>query len=92
MPHYQLKYTKKALKQLGKLDRPTRAQIVKWIDKNLYHTTNPRLHGKGLVGERSGEWRYRVGNYRILATIDDNTITIEVFQIEHRSTVYKLKR
>lgn len=92
MPTYQLKYTKKAIKQLSKLDKSVQAKIYNWIDKNLWNTDNPRRHGKGLTGDRSGEWRYRIGNYRLIATIHDNIITIEIFQIEHRSTVYKLKR
>nr|DAR31696.1 MAG TPA: Cytotoxic translational repressor [Caudoviricetes sp.] len=92
MPTYQLKLTPKAEKQLKKLDRSVQTKILKWIRDNLANTTNPRQHGKGLVGDRSGQWRYRVGNYRILATIKDDVVTIEVFQIEHRNTVYKFRR
>ena len=43
---------------------------------------------KGLTDNRSGEWRYRVGNYRILCTIHDDVLTIEVFTIGHRRDVY----
>ncbi|CYU46665.1 MULTISPECIES: type II toxin-antitoxin system RelE/ParE family toxin [Streptococcus] len=89
---YKVNLTKKAVKQLKKLDKHTAREIYNWIVDNLDGCTNPRQHGKGLVGDRSGEWRYRVGNYRIIATIHDDIVTIEVFQIEHRSTVYKLKR
>ncbi|AZR97003.1 type II toxin-antitoxin system RelE/ParE family toxin [Streptococcus suis] len=89
---YKVNLTKKAVKQLKKLDKHIAREIYNWIVDNLDGCTNPRQHGKGLVGDRSGEWRYRVGNYRIIATIHDDIVTIEVFQIEHRSTVYKLKR
>lgn len=90
--NYKVNFTRKAEKQFDKLDKSVRKQISTWIEKNLWNTTNPRQHGKGLVGDRSGQWRYRVGNYRLLATIKDDIVTIEVFQIEHRSTVYKFRR
>ncbi|MGV3089164.1 type II toxin-antitoxin system RelE family toxin [Streptococcus suis] len=85
---YKLTYTSRAVKQLKKLDAYTRNTILTWIKKNLYHTDNQRLHGKGLTANRSGEWRYRVGNYRILANIYDDEIVIEVFAIGHRRDSY----
>ena len=42
----------------------------------------------GLTANRSGEWRYRVGDYRILCIIEDDKLIVEVFSIGHRSTVY----
>jgi len=42
-----------------------------------------------LTGNRGGEWRYRIGNYRILANIIDSEIIIEIFAIGHRSIIYK---
>ena len=52
------------------------------------NTANPRQHGKGLTANRSGEWRYRVGNYRILAHIKEDEIVIEVFAVGHRREIY----
>lgn len=78
-----------AQKQLKKMDRNQARIIVAWIRKNLEGTTNPRQYGKGLVGNRSGEWRYRIGNYRILANINESDIVIEIFSIGHRSIIYK---
>ncbi|MGM0241231.1 type II toxin-antitoxin system RelE family toxin [Enterococcus sp. AZ103] len=86
---YNVVYMPQAQKQLKKMDRYQARIIVAWIRKNLEGTTDPRQHGKGLVGNRSGEWRYRIGNYRILANIDDTNILIQVFAIGHRSTAYK---
>ena len=59
------------------------------VGKNINHTANPRQHGKGLTANHSGEWRYRVGNYRILANIYDDEIVIEVFAVGHRKDIYK---
>ena len=85
---YKVKFTKRALKDLKKLARHTAALILGWIRKNLENCENPRSHGKGLTANRSGEWRYRVGNYRILAQIDDNKIIILLLNIGHRRDIY----
>ena len=42
-----------------------------WIDKNLVDCADPRAHGKGLTANRSGQWRYRIGDYRLLCLIED---------------------
>ena len=86
---FHVQYTKAALKQLKKMDRFDAQLIVSWIGKNLEGCDNPRVHGKGLTANRSGEWRYRVGSYRILCVIQDDVLVIEIFSIGHRSTVYK---
>lgn len=86
---YRVLYMPQAQKQLKKMDRNQARIIIAWIRKNLEGTTNPRQFGKGLVGNRSGEWRYRIGNYRILANINESDIVIEIFSIGHRSIIYK---
>lgn len=85
---YQVQFSEKVLRELKKLDKHTVMLIMAWIKKNLDGCTDPRVHGKGLTANRSGEWRYRVGDYRILAEINDDTITILVLSIGHRKNVY----
>ena len=85
---YNVVYTKQAEKALRKLDKQTQALIYGWIGKNLVGCENPRQHGKGLTANRSGQWRYRVGDYRILADIQDDKILILVLNIGHRSEIY----
>lgn len=86
---YKVQFTKRAMKDLKKLDRSTSALILGWVRKNLENCENPRIHGKGLTANRSGQWRYRVGDYRLLAEIEDNIITILILSIGHRSDIYK---
>ena len=86
---YRVDYTQRAVKDLQKLDKPVRALIWGWIEKNLVDCENPRLHGKGLTANRTGQWRYRVGDYRVLADIQDDRILILVLTIGHRRVVYK---
>ncbi|MBO0457599.1 type II toxin-antitoxin system RelE/ParE family toxin [Enterococcus hulanensis] len=87
--HYLVRYEKAAQKALKKMDRFQASMIISWIEKNLVGTDNPRQHGKGLVANRSGEWRYRIGDYRLIVNINDESVTILIVQIAHRSTIYK---
>ena len=85
---YQLITTDKFDKAFKKLDRQTKKIIKAWIDKNLMNCEDPRIHGKGLAPNRSGQWRYRVGNYRILAEIQDNQLVLVLIDVGHRSKIY----
>lgn len=84
---YAVEYTPQAVKELKKLDKHTRALIIGWIEKNLVGCENPRQHGKGLTANRSGQWRYRVGDYRLLAEIQEDKIVILILNVGHRSEV-----
>ena len=77
-----------AIKALKKMDGSMRRLIMSYIRKRLVGCENPRAFGKGLSGNRSGEWRYRVGNYRLLAQIDDHKVTIYIVKIADRRDVY----
>ena len=85
---YKEEYTEQAIKELRKIDKHTQFFILAWIEKNLVDCENPRQHGKGLTANRSGEWRYRVGDYRIIAEIEDEKVIILVLTVGHRREVY----
>lgn len=85
---YKVEYTPKAARQITKLDKIIRKLIFAWIDKNLQDCENPRIHGKGLTANRSGQWRYRIGDYRVISEIQDDKIIILVLEIGHRSKIY----
>ena len=85
---YKVEYTEQAIKELRKIDKHTQFFILAWIEKNLVDCENPRQHGKGLTANRSGEWRYRVGDYRIIAEIEDEKVIILVLTVGHRREVY----
>ena len=85
---YRVELTAKARKQLKKMDRFDARILATWVKNNLDGCENPRAFGKGLTANRTGEWRYRVGSYRILALIQDDIVTIEVFSIGRRDKVY----
>lgn len=87
---WHVEFAKQALRELKKLDRHTALLITGWIRKNLEGCSDPRAHGKGLTANRSGQWRYRVGDYRLLASIEEQRVVILVLSVGHRRDVYDL--
>lgn len=86
---YSVVYEKKAIKSLSKIDKGQQNIILAWVKKNLADTDDPKRYGKALKGNLKEYWRYRVGNYRILADINDDQIQIIVLNIDHRKDIYK---
>lgn len=81
---YQVEYTKSAVKQLKKMDRKIAALILSYTEDKLIDCENPRAYGKALIGDKKEIWRYRVGDYRILAMIEDEVLIITVVEARHR--------
>ena len=75
-------------KEFKKLDRYTMKMLKAWIEKNLVNCENPRIHRKGLTANRSGQWRYRIGDYRLICQINDNKLVILALTVGHRREVY----
>ena len=86
---YHVVFTNEARKELKKLDKYTVLLLTAWVRKNLEGCSDPRQHGKGLTANRGGQWRYRVGEYRLVAEINDDTITILILTVGHRRDVYE---
>ena len=63
------------MKQLSKLDKPTARRIIDYL-RETASGVDPR-------------WRYRVGNYRIIASIEDDELLILAINIDHRSRIYR---
>ncbi|MCI2147364.1 MAG: type II toxin-antitoxin system RelE/ParE family toxin [Clostridiales bacterium] len=85
---YHIVFSHRAVKQLKKLDKYTASLITGWLRKNIEGCSDPRQHGKGLTANRSGQWRYRIGDYRIIAEIQDDKVIVLVLAIGHRSDIY----
>lgn len=86
---WSLKFSKRADKQLSKMDAGVRRIIVAWLLKHIDGCEDPRAFGKGLTANRSGEWRYRIGDYRVLCEIRDDDLIVLAIEIGHRREVYK---
>ena len=86
---YRVETTPRFEKEFRKLDRYTQRMLKAWIDKNLVDCVDPRAHGKDLTANRSGQWRYRIGDYRLLCLIEDEELVILALTVGHRRAVYQ---
>lgn len=86
---YRVEWTKRATKQLLAIPKKQRLMVLSWVQKNLEGCADPKaiVGAKPLQGTRQG-WRYRVGSYRILATVRDDELVVEVVRVGHRQGVY----
>jgi mRNA interferase RelE/StbE len=82
-------YSETAGKQLAKLDKKTAKDILDYMDERIAILDNPRSIGKALKGKLGELWRYRLGNHRIIADIQDAKVLILVVRVGNRKEVYR---
>lgn len=87
---YRVETTARFDREFRKLDRYTQRMLKAWIEKNLVNCDDPRRHGKGLTANRGGEWRYRIGDYRLICEIQDSQLVILALTGGHRQNVYEI--
>ena len=85
---YKVVFSERAKKELKKLDKHISSLIIGWLEKNIEGTDNPRVHGKCLLDNRAGQWRYRIGDYRVICQIMDKEVVVLVLEIGHRKEIY----
>lgn len=85
---WTLEIGRRAEKELGKIDKAQGKRIVAGM-RAVAALNNPRDRGKALTGEWAGHWRYRIGDYRIIARIEDGRMVILVVALGHRREVYR---
>ncbi len=76
-----------AAKEIKKLDKTTAARILAYL-KNVATLDDPTSRGKSLTGNLAGYWRYRIGDYRVIAQLHNGEMIITVVKVNHRSQVY----
>lgn len=86
---YKLLFSKRALKELKKMDKAVSTLIFAWLKKNVGGAADPRAFGKALTGDEKEMWHYRIGDYRVLVNIEDESLTIIAIEIGHRRDIYK---
>ncbi|HFI0466948.1 TPA: type II toxin-antitoxin system RelE/ParE family toxin [Streptococcus suis] len=89
MAKYRVDYAPSFFEDMDKLDKGTSRQIARWIDKHLVDVDFPRSPGKYLTGNLAGYVRFRVGNYGIIAVVDDGELVLLNLHVGHRSEIYK---
>jgi mRNA interferase RelE/StbE len=84
-----MEFSEIAVKQLQKLDKQTRLRIFDYLENRVCTTEDLKQQGKALAYNKAGLWRYRVGDYRIICQIKDETVTVFVLSVGHRKEVYR---
>lgn len=85
MSRYQIEITRDALRALAKLDKPVRRRVQVVIDG---HGERPRPSGVIALQGLRGAYRHRVGNYRVIYTVDDSLVVL-VVDLGHRREIYR---
>jgi mRNA interferase RelE/StbE len=79
-----------ARKNLKQLDPQNSRRILAFLNDRVMHLEDPRSVGEALRGSKLGElWKYRVGDFRIISSIEDKTVRIIVVRIGNRKDVYR---
>lgn len=87
---WRIEYVRAARKDLEGLDRQVARRIRSFLEDRLARLEDPRQIGEPLKGSSLGEfWRYRVGDHRIIAHIEDDVLRILVVRIGHRREIYR---
>ncbi|MBU2728474.1 type II toxin-antitoxin system RelE family toxin [Acidithiobacillus caldus] len=87
---WQIEIGDKAKKDLAALDRAVAKRITAFLRERVAQLDDPRSIGEALKGSKLGAfWKYRVGDYRIIASIEDGALCILVVRIGNRREVYR---
>lgn len=77
-------------RELRKLDKQIANRILAFLHDRVAKLDDPRSLGEALKGSKLGAfWKYRVGDYRIIANIEDGAVRILVVRIGNRREVYR---
>jgi mRNA interferase RelE/StbE len=86
---WKIKFAKKAAKSFNQLDKPVVKRILKFLKTRVEN--DPRCVGDPLKGHLSELWRYRVGDYRLICSIEDEQLLVLVVHVGHRREIYRKK-
>jgi len=83
-----LRFAAQAAEQMRRLDKAAARRIKVYLDE-MIDSGDPRSRGRALSGSLAGYWRYRIGDYRVVAAIEDGRLVVVALQVGHRSQVYR---
>jgi mRNA interferase RelE/StbE len=79
-----------AERELDKLDPQIARRILTFLYERLAQLNDPRSIGDALTGTKLGNfWKYRVGDYRLISSIEDNRLVILIVKVGNRREVYQ---
>jgi len=87
---WRIEFDPAAGRELARLDPPVARRILSFLHERVARLDDPRSIGAALHGSCFGElWRYRVGDYRVIAALEDRMLLILVVRIGNRRDVYR---
>ncbi|MGD9686714.1 MAG: type II toxin-antitoxin system RelE/ParE family toxin [Desulfobacter sp.] len=87
---WKVEFARAAERELGKLDPQVARRILAFLHGRVAELEDPRSIGEALKGSKLGEfWKYRVGDYRIISSLEDKVMKILVVKIGNRREVYR---
>ncbi|MEJ0074232.1 MAG: type II toxin-antitoxin system RelE/ParE family toxin [Alphaproteobacteria bacterium] len=86
---WRVEFDRAAARDLRKLGAEAEQRVLKYLRERIAGAQDPRRLGHALTGDRKGLWRYRVGDYRIVASIEDDRFVVLVVTVGHRREVYR---
>jgi mRNA interferase RelE/StbE len=86
---WRVEFDRAAARDLRKLGSDAELHVLRYLRERIAGTDDPRRLGQALTGDRRGLWRYRVGDYRIVASIEDDRFVVLVVTVGHRREVYR---
>ena len=87
---WRVEYSKEAEREIAKLDRPIAQRIIKFMGSRVAKLENPRSIGEALAGSTLGDyWKYRMGDYHVIAGIQDKKLIVQVVRLGNRREIYR---
>jgi mRNA interferase RelE/StbE len=87
---WRVEFNPAAERELARLDPQAARRILRFLFERVAEQSDPRRIGEALRGSKLGEfWKYRVGDYRVIARIEDREILVIVVRIGHRREIYR---
>jgi mRNA interferase RelE/StbE len=78
-----------AEKDLKSLATRDRERVFRFLEERIATSENPRRIGHALTGPLAGLWSYRIGDFRVIAKVEDARIRVLVVRIANRREVYR---
>jgi mRNA interferase RelE/StbE len=88
-PVWRVEFHQAAVRDLRNLGADGERRVLRYLRERIAGSSDPRRFGHALAGGHRGLWRYRVGDYRIVAAIEDERFVVLVVRIGHRRQVYR---
>jgi mRNA interferase RelE/StbE len=87
-PKWTIEFDPAAQKELDGLDKPIARRISKFLYERVAKLDDPRQIGERLQGTLSRFWKYRVGDYRLICSLEHDRLVVLVLRIGHRREIY----